>query len=142
MLLTVLATPCLLIVALLFFPAPFIGKMRLLRRNSKQAAETLFDMAATIDYLASAGLFKSEAELPVFFASYRHISIFMQLLRFARLTPPMRIERVGDLGKARAVLKRLDASGWSGLLVMPSELFSRFHSTIGPAAAAQRRIVI
>ncbi len=142
MLLAVLAAPCLLIVALLFLPAPLIGKMRLLLGNSKPAATALSDMAATFDNLSGAGLFKGEVELPVFFVTYRHVSIFMHLLRWVRLTPPMRIERVGDLAEAQAILEKFEASGWSGLLVMPSELFSRFHSVIGPAAAAQRRIVI
>jgi hypothetical protein len=51
------------------------------------------------------------------------------------------IRRVVDVDTVQAVLSDLESQGWSGQLLVPAELFSRFNAFIRPAAAAQHLIV-
>ena len=141
-LLGLLGAPVLLLLGMLFFPAPLIGRMRVLRRNSQSATEGLSDLAATFVNLSGSGVFKDENELPVFMADRRRLAWFVRILRILGSAPPMIVEQAGDIERVQAVLAKLEAKRWSGLFLIPSEPFRRFHSSIGPATVAQRRIVV
>lgn len=137
-----LGAPFAFIALVLFVPAPLVGKVRRMRRDNVAAVETLDNMAATLHNLTKWGLPAGPAELPVVLTNERRAFYYLKILRFLKLTPPMIVRRAGSVEGVERVLTELEDRGWSGQLLIPSDLFNRFHAAIAPARAAEHLIVM
>jgi hypothetical protein len=135
-----LGSPFALLVLALFVPAPLIGKLRRLRRDNAATVDSLDNVAATLHNLKKWG--PPAAELPVVLTDQRQSFYFLKVLQLLKLAPPMIVRRAASIETVRDVLTDLENRGWSGQLLIPSELFSRFHAAIAPTRAAERLIVM
>jgi hypothetical protein len=138
----VMAAPFIFIAVLLFAPAPLIGKLRRLRRDSISEAKGFDHIAATLNNLIRWGSLKEGEGVPVVLTDRRRLMYFLLLLRLLRLAPRIIIRRVSDVEKVRDVLTDLESRKWSGQLLVPAELFNHFHAAISPMAAAERLVVV
>lgn len=137
-----LGAPFALVVLALFVPAPLIGKIRRMKRDNLMAVETLDNMVATLHNLAKWGAPSTPPEWPVVLTNERRSFYFLKILQFLKLAPPMIVRRAGSIDTVQSVLNELEGRRWSGQLLIPSELFNRFHATIAPARAAEHLIVV
>jgi len=124
-----------------FAPMQLIDKLRRMKRDSISTAEGLGHIAAIITNRMKWGISNVGNELPVVLTDRRMAIYFFRLLQFFSLMPRIMIRRVVDVDTVQSVLSDLDGQGWSGQLLVPAELFSRFNAFIRPAAAAQHLIV-
>ena len=128
--------------ALLLMPAPVIGKLRRAWRDRQRFADTLGPLALTISNLARWGEVGKSGPTPLLLTEQRPTIYFMGLMRKAGLLPALEFERVRDLEDVQRVLRRLEFRGWNGQLLVPSDIFNRFHKDISPSPAATRLMVV
>jgi hypothetical protein len=140
-LLGLMVIPFALFALVWFAPAQLIDKLRRMKRDSISMADGLGHIAAIIINRMKWGVANVGNELPVLLTNRRMTIYFFRLLQFFHLVPRIIIRRVVDVDTVQSVLSDLDSQGWSGQLLVPAELFSRFNAFIRPAAAAQHLIV-
>jgi hypothetical protein len=137
-----LGAPFAFVILALFVPAPLIGKIRRMKRDNVTAVESLDNMAATLHNLAKWASASEPSELPIVLTNERRAFYFLKILQFLKLVPPMIVRRAASIDSVQSVLTELEGRRWSGQLLVPSDLFNRFHAVIAPARAAERLIVM
>lgn len=129
-----------LMALLLAAPKRLAGIFLRIGEDSKDFRDKLRHIAISVSNLDSKGALKSGA--PVMLMGDTESIVFMRLLRWLGGAPYLELHRVGDTRAAELALAELDQKGWSGPLLVPSDVFHRLHVAIAPSAAAQQLIVV
>lgn len=126
----------------LLVPAPLIGKLRRARRAGNLVPDNLGNLALTLANLKRWNKLDVSGGKPVLLADARQSVYFLRLLRWLGLAPAVSVRRTTDVNVVKAELSALEKRGWTGQLLVPGDLFNRFHGEIAPSPAAKRLIVV
>lgn len=120
----------------------FISKARMINRDRRELSGHLSSLAVILYNLENSDSMTPDDGPPVALAGDRYTVYFLRALGLFGLIRSIDVRRVADVPDIERCLKELERRGWHGCLVVPGDLYARFHVKIVSSRASERMIIV